>query len=197
MSMHVIVVGCGRVGSSLALDIAADGLELREPSTAPGERDDTLQHLHPSGGIGPLRDASFGEQPTTHLLDGPRRRRDGGNPEALIDLGAPRVVDARDDGRDLERLACDASGEDVRVVAARHRRQCVGPAGAGGVEVVAVTRGGVAQLGAGDLVGQQGDVLHLAVSVTEIAGLLAMLGEDHQLGQQEPAVPVDETAPAR
>ena len=56
-----------------------------------------------------------------------RHRRDA---EALVDLGPPRVVDAGDDVRDLVGLAGDPGGEDVGVVAARHRRQRVGPLGA-------------------------------------------------------------------
>ena len=66
---------------------------------------------------------ALGEQPAQHLVGGPAHGGHGGDAEPLVDLGAARVVDARHDVLDAERLARDARGEDVGVVTAARRRR--------------------------------------------------------------------------
>jgi len=51
--------------------------------------------------------------------------------QTAVDLGPPGVVDPGDHVRHAERLARDPGGEDVRVVAAAHRRERVGVVDAG------------------------------------------------------------------
>ena len=72
------------------------------------------------------------------LLGGPRDGRDGGDAQALVDLRAPRVVDAGDDLLDAVGLARDAGGEDVAVVAAADGREGLGARDARGLEGLAV-----------------------------------------------------------
>ncbi len=60
------------------------------------------------------------------LSDGPAHGRDRRDVQPLVDLGAPRVVDAGDHDRHLVVLARDAGRDDVRVVAARDRQEDVG-----------------------------------------------------------------------
>ena len=57
-----------------------------------------------------LRHVTLGKQAAKHLVGGPLHRGHRGDAEALVDLGAARVVDARDDVLDAERLARDSRG---------------------------------------------------------------------------------------
>jgi hypothetical protein len=59
------------------------------------------------------------QQHELDLLDSPRRRGDRRNVQALIDLGASRIVDPRDHLGDVIVLERDPSGHDVGVVARR------------------------------------------------------------------------------
>ena len=68
-----------------------------------------------------------GQQAAQHLVGGPRDDRDGRDAEPLVDHGPAGVVDPGDDALDPEVLPGDAGGEDVRVVAARHRGDGAGP----------------------------------------------------------------------
>jgi trk system potassium uptake protein TrkA len=54
-----------------------------------------------------------------------------------------------------------------------------------GARIVAVTRGSVVQLGPGDLIGQEGDVLHIAVAIAERPKLFAVLGEHAAVAKAE------------
>ena len=101
-------VCCSRFGETLA---------------TPGDGQHALDKTDRSGRVGPLRDGAGREELADHLLGRPGDRRDRRNAEPLIDLGTARIVDTGHDRRDLVGLPCDARGEDVRVVAARYRRE--------------------------------------------------------------------------
>ena len=72
------------------------------------------------------------------LLHAPRGRGDRRDVQALVDLGARRVVDSRDDVLDVIVLQRDAGGHDVGVVAARDRDERVGLVHPGLLEDVAI-----------------------------------------------------------
>ena len=72
-----------------------------------------------------------GQQPAQHLVGGPLHRRDRGDAEALVDLGAAGVVDAGDDLLDAEGLPGHPRRDDVGVVAAADGREGVGALDAG------------------------------------------------------------------
>ncbi len=61
------------------------------------------------------------QQPAQHLVGGPAHGRDGGDAQALVDLGAARVVDPGRDVLDAEHLPGHPGGDDVGVVAAADR----------------------------------------------------------------------------
>ena len=60
-----------------------------------------------AGGVTPVGRQFLRQQPAAHLIHRPRDGRDGGNAEALIHLGALRVIDARDHPLHAEGLAGD------------------------------------------------------------------------------------------
>ncbi len=92
----------------------------------------------PSGRVRPLGVRLARQQATSHLVDRPRHGGDGRDPEAQVDLGAPRVVDTGDDVGDLVGFAGDPGSEDVRVVAARDGGECAGLGRVRSVERAAV-----------------------------------------------------------
>ena len=65
------------------------------------------------------------EQAAHHRLGGALDRGDRRNAEALVQIGARRVVDACDDVLDVENLTCDARGDNVRVITRRDCRKRV------------------------------------------------------------------------
>ena len=117
---------------------AAGLVELREPLARPRGREVALDERDLAARVGPVRGVLAGEQAADDLVGRPRHGGDRRDAEALVDRGAARVVDAGDDPLDLERLACDPRRHDVRVVAARHRRERAGVLDAGFLERVAV-----------------------------------------------------------
>ena len=116
-------------------DPAAD-LLLEEHRAVPHPRlgGGQLVEADCAGGVAEVGLGAGGQQPAQHLVGGPLHGRDRGDAEPLVDLGAARVVDARHDGLDAERLARDARGDDVGVVAAGDRGERVGPADPGLLE---------------------------------------------------------------
>ena len=113
-------------------------LDVADPAADPrgGHRhlgDDDL-----AGGVGELGDVALGQQPAQHLVARPLHGGDGGDAEALVDLGAAGVVDAGDDVLDAVLLARDAGREDVGVVAAGDGGERVGVVDARGPQGVAV-----------------------------------------------------------
>ena len=201
--VHVIVVGCGRVGSGLALSLSAEGHSVAVLDKSPRafrrlkdwdgpcivgsgfDRDD----LEKAGALAGRR-AGRGHQRRQHQhpdrahrpgdLQDPQRGGPHLRPPAGRDLPAPRHPD-RGHGHVDHRPGPPAPA------ARRGRRptgptppgasrwstaRCPtpGPAGRcatsrspGSLSLVAVTRAGVPRLDARELVGQEGDVLHLAV----------------------------------
>src|SRR6266498_706391 len=77
----------------------------------------------PLAGVLPVGGDLVGDQEAHHLVGGPFHGRHGGDAEALVDLGAARVVDAGDHRRHLELLPGQPRGDDVGVVAVGHRRE--------------------------------------------------------------------------
>ena len=98
----------------------------------------SLQQHQPTRRVHPLGGDGFWEHSLEHPVDRPGHRRDGRDAEALVDLGAARVVDPGDHPRHLVGLSCDPSGQDVRVVPARHRGEGARLRRPCGVEGVAV-----------------------------------------------------------
>ena len=113
-------------------------LDVGHPPADPARRHRHLGDDDLARRVGELGHVALGEQSAQHLVAGPLHRGDGGDAEALVDLGAARVVDARHDVLDAVLLARDAGGEDVRVVAARDGGEGVGVVDAGGPQGVAV-----------------------------------------------------------
>ena len=68
----------------------------------------------------------LGKDAAQHLVAAPAHGGNGGDAEALVDLGPSRVVDPGDDVRDVVGFPGDAGGQDVRVVAAGHRGEGIG-----------------------------------------------------------------------
>ena len=131
-----IIPSPSRVRYASRPPVAASMSEIRWPIQPGGHRhlgDDDLP-----GRVGELGDVALGEQAAQHLVARPLDRGDGGDAEPLVDLGAARVVDARDDVLDAVLLARDASREDVGVVTAGDGGEGVGVVDAGGPQGVAV-----------------------------------------------------------
>ena len=73
-------------------------LELHGALADPGLGDRHLVDADRAGRVAEVGLGAGGQQPAQHLVGGPLHRRDGGDAEPLVDLGAARVVDA---GHDL------------------------------------------------------------------------------------------------
>ena len=106
-------------------------LELDRAVADPGLGDRDLVDPDGAGGVAEVGLGAGRQDPPQHLVGGPLDRRDGGDAEPLVDLGAAGVVDARDDLLDPEGLAGHPRGDDVGVVAAAHGGEGVGPLDAG------------------------------------------------------------------
>ena len=100
------------------------------PAHPRGNRE--VDEAHLPARVEPLvRALLAGQQPPHDLVGGPRDHRHRGDPEPLVDLGPPRVLDPGDHPLDAVVLPADPGGEDVRVVAARDRGQGSGSFDAG------------------------------------------------------------------
>src|SRR6478609_902141 len=164
---------------------AAVGLELEldGPVTDPrlGRRD--LVDPDGAGGVAEVGLRAGREQSAEHLVSGPLDRRDRGDAEPLVDLGAARVVDPGDDGLDPEALAGDPRGDDVGVVTARHGGERVGTAYAGLLQDLLV------EALAGDLVTVEARAQApegVGVAVDDRHGVVAVLEAARQCGTDAP-----------
>jgi len=213
--MHVIVVGCGRVGSGLAVSLTAEGHEVaiidrssqafrRLPDRWPGtrvvgsgfDRDD----LERAGAIGADALASVTNGDNTNILTVRIAREtymiphvvariyDPRRAEIYQRLGIPTVATVTWTIDQVRRRLLqdagisewsDASGQLTLTEwplpegwAGRRLAEVEVP---GKVSLVAVTRAGVPRLDATELVGQEGDVLQLAVMSGAIAVLEQLL----------------------
>jgi len=229
MPVHIVVVGCGRVGSSLALDVVADGHSVSIIDKNPNAFRRFLPH-----GWGGTEVVGFGFD-RDHLTEAGADRAgglaavtSGDNSNILTARIAretfeiPAVVARIYDPRRAEiyqRLGIPTVAsatwtiEQVRRGLFPERSVSEWTDPTGGVEllrrvvpltwcgrrlseieavsaarVVAVTRGGVAQVGASDLIGQEGDELHLAVAAGDRMGVLAVLGEHNEASEPADAV---------
>ncbi len=213
--MHVIVVGCGRVGSGLAVKLTTEGHSVaildrsarafrRLPEEWPGarvvgsgfDRDD----LERAGAIGAdaLAAVTSGDntniltvriaRETYHIGRVVARIYDPRRAEIYQRLGIPTVATVTwtiDQVRqrllpDAEAAAwSDATGL-LQLVDRNLPEQWAGRRLAdldvpGTVSLVAITRAGIPRLRSADLVGQEGDLLHLLVAKGALAALDALL----------------------
>lgn len=101
-------------------------LDVGDGMSVPTRMRRHLGQEHLTARIAVLLEATLWQQATHDLSRRPRHGGDSGNAEALVDLGAARVIDAGDHVLDAVGLASDASREDVGVVSATYRRESVG-----------------------------------------------------------------------
>lgn len=217
-AVHLIVVGCGRVGSRLALELVRDGHSV----AVIDKSEVAFKRLPPGWGGQAVVGAGFDRD---RLEEAGARRADalaavtsGDNSNILTARIAretyevPAVVARIYDPRRAEiyqRLGIptvatvtwtteqvlrklfadrtvvewsDATGRIQLVERALPNRWCGRRLTAleteTGARIVALTRGGVPQLGPGELIGQEGDVLHLAVNFAARSLLDEALAED-------------------
>ena len=136
---QLAAVEAGHAGAGHRHEAQAPGLlDLAEGPAGPVVGQRAVDQGEAPGGVGPVVDVLVGQQAPPDLVDGPRDRGHGGDPEPLVDLGPAGVVDAGHHVGDLVGLPGDAHGQDVGVVAAGHRGQRVRLERAGLLEVVAV-----------------------------------------------------------
>jgi trk system potassium uptake protein TrkA len=209
--MHVVVVGCGRVGSGLAMDLTDEGHTVaildksarafrRLRSDWEGQRvvgsgfdrDD----LEVAGAIGAGALAAVTSGDNTNILTARIARETYRIPNVVARIYDPRRAEV------YQRLGIPTVATVTwtidqvrrRVVPDDHAREWADPTGrllliertlpdawagkplatlgpAEGVRVVAVSRAGAPRVDVGDLVGQEGDVLHLAVLKDSLTAL--------------------------
>lgn len=216
-AVHVIVVGCGRVGARLALELVHDGHTVavidkneaafkRLPAGWGGDavvgagfdRDRLEQagvrHAHAlaavtSGDNSNILCARIARE-TYEVPNVVARIYDPRRAEIYQRLGLPTVATVTwTTDQVLRKLFpdrtvaewADPTGRIRLVERALPVRWCGKRLSSleteTGARIVAVTRAGVPQLGPGDLVGQEGDLLHLAVSFASRTRLDEVLGE--------------------
>jgi len=208
--VHVVVVGCGRVGSGLATSLVGEGHTVaiidrtarafrRLPEVFAGERiigsgfdrDD----LERAGAVGADALAAVTSGDNTNILTVRIARENYGIPRVVARIYDPRRAEI------YQRLGIPTVATVTWTIEQVHRRllKTAAPnwsdatgglllidqslpehwAGRrladiedpGQIVLVAVTRAGEPRLDARQLVGQEGDVLHLAVSKEALAGL--------------------------
>lgn len=215
--MHVVVVGCGRVGSGLAISLTAQGHSVAIMDKNPRafrrlkewdgprvvgsgfDRDD----LEKAGAVGADALAAVTSGDNTNILTARIAREtymipnvvariyDPRRAEVYQRLGIPTVATVTwtiDQVRRRllpEEAASDWSDPSGNMLlldrtlpekwAGRRLQELDEP---GRVSLVAVTRAGVARLDARELVGQEGDILHIAVLKDARLELDALLAGD-------------------
>jgi trk system potassium uptake protein len=215
IGVHVIVVGCGRVGSGLAIALVKEGHSVAIMDKSPksfrrlkqwdGEmivgsgfdRDD----LEKAGAIGAdaLAAVTSGDntniltvriaRETYHIPNVVARIYDPRRAEIYQRLGIPTVATVTwTIDQVLARLLPEGSGPEWTDATGRlslvERSLPEAWAGRalsdledlGAIRVVAVTRAGAPRLDVADLVGQEGDILHLAVTKEATDELSSRLG---------------------
>src|SRR5712692_3024653 len=101
-------------------------LKRRHFLAQPAVRAGYLRQDHGAGRVAPERFRAFRQQPAQHLVRRPAHRRNGGDAEPLVYLGAAGVVNPGNDPGHVERLTGDACRDHVRVVPAADGRERVG-----------------------------------------------------------------------
>lgn len=230
--MHVVVVGCGRVGSGLAVSLTAEGHTVaivdrnrrsfrRLPEDWTGERvvgsgfdrDD----LERAGAIGADALAAVTSGDNTNILTVriaretyhiPRvvaRIYDPRRAEIYQRLGIPTVATVTWTIDQVRRRLlpevttgewADASGKLLLVDRAMPEgwagRRLAGVEIPGRVRLVGVTRAGLPRLDAAELVGQEGDQLHVAVMADALDELDRALASAPAAADGRPAVTAEE-----
>jgi trk system potassium uptake protein len=213
--VHIVIVGCGRVGSGLGVGLAGQGLSVsiidrnpkafrRLPADWPGttvvgsgfDRDDldrarageaTALAAVTSGDNSNILTARIARE-TYQIPNVVARIYDPRRAQIYLRLGIPTVATVSwtiDQVRrrllpgDVESDWSDPTGTLALVErelperwAGKHLADLTVPSE---VTVVAVTRAGVPRLDFGDLVGQEGDVLHLMVTTSALERFNARL----------------------
>ncbi|HVB06726.1 MAG TPA: TrkA family potassium uptake protein [Acidimicrobiales bacterium] len=203
-AVHIVVVGCGRVGSSLGIALVRAGhsvviIDKSEPAFRRLPADWGGRAIHGMGfdrhtldeagaeRAGALAAVTNGDnsnilcariaRETYEIPAVVARIYDPRRAEIYQRLGIPTVATVTWTIEQVQRRLfptetitewTDPSGQVQLIERAipfswcgRRLQQIEGETGA---QVVAVTRAGIARVGAGELVGQEGDVLHLAVN---------------------------------
>ena len=217
-AMHVVVVGCGRVGSRLSTELVRDGHTVavidKNPSAfrrlvpgwggveivGPGFDRDLLDEAG-AGKAGALAAVTSGDnsniltariaRETYGITAVVARIYDPRRAEIYQRLGIPTVATVTwTTEQVLRRLFpdrntlewSDPSGRiqllERMLPPSYYGRRLQDLEQRSGVRIVAVTRGGEPILGPGELVGQQGDILHIAINFSARALLAKELGED-------------------
>ncbi len=210
-AVHVIVVGCGRVGSRLALELVEDGHSVvivdkyeaafrRLPENWGGKRlvgagfDRDVLELAGAKGAHALAAVTSGDnsnilcariaRETFGVRNVVARIYDPRRAEIYQRLGLPTVATVTwTSDQVMRKLFPDQSVAEWSDPTGRVRlveraiplgwcgRRLADLEAETGARLVAVTRGGVPQLAGGDLVGQEGDLLYLAVTFSTRARL--------------------------
>lgn len=213
--MHVIVVGCGRVGSRLALELVGGGHSVvvvdkheaafkRLPSSWGGQSivgagfDRDVLELAGAKGAHALAAVTSGDnsnilcariaRETYGVRNVVARIYDPRRAEIYQRLGLPTVATVTwTTDQVMRKLFPDQSVPEWSDPTGRIRlvervlplawcgRRLANLEEETGARIVVVARAGVPQLGPGDLVGQEGDVLHLAVTFNARTKLEAAL----------------------
>ncbi len=227
--MHIVIVGCGRVGSGLGVGLVAQGHSVaiidrnpkafrRLPTDWPGttvvgsgfDRDDldrarageaTALAAVTSGDNSNILTARIARE-TYQIPNVVARIYDPRRAQIYLRLGIPTVATVSwtiDQVRrrlipgEVESDWSDPTGT-LSLVERELPERWAGKRLAdlsvpGEVTVVAVTRAGVPRLDFGDLVGQEGDVLHLMVTTTALDRFTARLVGTSHGGTHHPVVP--------
>jgi trk system potassium uptake protein TrkA len=215
--MHVIVVGCGRVGCGLALALVAGGHSVaiidkraqafrRLPEGWPGERIVGLgfdrEALEAAGATNASALAAVTSGDNSNILTARIAREtyeiaavvariyDPRRAEIYQRLGIPTVATVTwTTEQVLRRLFPEQSAVEWSDPADRVRViEHLLPSKWGGrrlgeferlgeVRLVALTRAGMAQVASPEMIGQEGDLLHLAVATSAVGRLEALLTE--------------------
>lgn len=139
--------------------------------------DMNLSERHSSCRVGEFGISSQWQQSAQDLRGGPGYGRHGGDPESLVNLGSPGIVDSGNNVFHVVGLASDAGGEDVRVIATADRCECMSALYSGvfqGLTIEANTfHGNATEVGAefperlGVLVNYRHRMTHIVKAVSE------------------------------
>lgn len=216
VQVHVVVVGCGRVGSGLAVGIAAQGHSVavidrnakafrRLPPDWPGtavvgsgfDRDDldragagdaTALAAVTSGDNSNILTARIARE-TYEIPNVVARIYDPRRAQIYLRLGIPTVATVSWTIDQVRRRLVPGAGEvewsdSTGTLSLVERdlperwagKRLVDLDVPGEVTLVSVTRAGAVRLDLGDLVGQEGDILHVMVTASALARLETRLG---------------------
>ncbi len=223
--MHVVIVGCGRVGSGLAMALQGGGHSVaiidlnarafrRLPDAFSGQRlvgsgfdrDD----LEAAGAVGADALAAVTSGDNTNILTVRIARENYGIPRVVARIYDPRraeiyqrlgiptvatvpwTIDQVHRSLVPDRQSAEWVDATARLVLVEQRlpegwagRTLVEVEEEARIKLVAVVRAGNPRLDVRDLVGQEGDVLHIAATKDSLDLLAERLGHTHPVSAQE------------